>query len=782
LPGSILSGTRTLLFREEPSEFHPEIKNILASRLVFSFFALLVGLASCDAQTVLDLSRGEAALKLKNGDIGFILAAPLDRMGELARLHASAPYYAGLLAKDAEGGAERAAALFEAALDGKGRAQREAAGELLAFVHGSDEAETRRLLARLESLGGAATGPLRTLRAACLYKLDRFADMKTLYGEAPPTDAGPMDSAFLLLTASREAADTAGENGLAGKLADFFLAGDPAETGDAVPRALGLEEARRRVLEELGPRLAELAGPAAAAATQGRFALGRRAYGEALAHFRRAIAVDGDGELFFRYPSLLGDLGRALVYAAPQAEGMALFLSWSNRIREGGLDGKGLDLPEIRYYLFYYMGRMQRSLRRYAEAAEYFAQALDFAPNPAQADACIWYILNMSLQEQPQETAALIGRYSSRWNSDGYFADILDRLARHLVTNRCWNSMAEVFSLIEGRAAQGAAQDSIAKYAYILGSALSTGLATPESGSGPWRTAEEYFRITMTQGDASFYYPVAAASRLGEHTAPVSGTETPAAGAGKNRLGGNDREFLLGIFRYGAADFAFGFISRDADRLGPDELRTLASAFAEAGRWEESIRTVSYYAEREGYRMNKQDLELYYPRAFAELAEAAAERENLGRELFFGLLRTESAFSPAIRSWAGAVGLAQLMPATAADMALRVRRGGGPDYAAGEEIDLEDPEVNISLGAAYLRYLMDRTESPLMALLAYNGGIGRLRRWRNAEPDLSGDLFLETVEYNETREYGRKVLAAAAAYGYLYYGMTMEAVFADMYK
>ncbi|MDR0597538.1 MAG: lytic transglycosylase domain-containing protein [Treponema sp.] len=180
--------------------------------------------------------------------------------------------------------------------------------------------------------------------------------------------------------------------------------------------------------------------------------------------------------------------------------------------------------------------------------------------------------------------------------------------------------------------------------------------------------------------------------------------------------------------------------------------------------------------------MTRRDLELYYPRAFTDLAEAAAAAEALPLELLFGLIRTESAFSPGIRSRAGAAGLTQLMGATAADMANRIRRRGGPDYAAAGVIDLEDPETNIRLGAAYLRYLMDRTESPLMALLAYNGGIGRLRRWRNAEPALGGDLFLETVEYNETREYGRKVLSAAAAYGYLYYGMTMEAVFADMYK
>jgi soluble lytic murein transglycosylase len=151
-------------------------------------------------------------------------------------------------------------------------------------------------------------------------------------------------------------------------------------------------------------------------------------------------------------------------------------------------------------------------------------------------------------------------------------------------------------------------------------------------------------------------------------------------------------------------------------------------------------------------------------------------------ELLYGLVRTESAFVPDIRSWAGAVGLTQLMPATALDMAGRIRRRGGPDYAGEGEIALGEPEVNIHLGAVYLRYLLDRTESPLSALLAYNGGIGRIRRWRAAEGQLPEDLFLETIEYAETREYGRKVLAAAAAYGYLYYGMTMEALIADILR
>jgi soluble lytic murein transglycosylase len=727
----------------------------------------------------LDIPRNEAARKLKAGDITFILDKPPDRMGELARLHGSAPYYAGLLAqsKGAGGSGEQAAALFEAALDGAGRTRREAAGELMRFLRAWDEAETRRFLARLETRGRQtlADPALRTLRAMCFYKLGRFADLEALYGN-PAGDAGPWDRCLLLLSASRTASATERESGLSEELADFFLAPHPGSSGEAA-QAAALEEARRWALDELGTRLEELAGPAVAAAAAGRSAIRRLVYGEALTRFRKALAEDG--ALFFRYLPLLGDLGRAFVFAGAQAEGLALLLDWNRRIREGGFDGKDLDIPGIRYHIFYYIGRIQRALGRYAEASEYFVRALDFAPDPIQADACVWYILSISLREQqPWETVSLVLRHGPRWSRDSSFADILDQLDRRLVAARRWDSLAQLFTFAKTRS-DG---DRIAKYAYILGSAIAGGLFTPAPGSGPGETAEDCLRVAMEQAGASFYYRGIAASRLGESALPVPEREAAGKRAGEKGSPGDDLPFLLGFFQYGASGLAFDFIAADADRLNPDALRALATAFAEAGLWEESIRTVSCYAERDGYVLTKQDLELYYPRAFAELVEAAAEEENLSRELLLGLIRTESAFSPGIRSRAGAAGLTQLMAATAADMADRIRRRGGPDYAAAGAIDLGDPEANIRLGAAYLRYLMDRTESPLMALLAYNGGIGRLRRWRNAEPALSGDLFLETVEYGETREYGRKVLAAAAIYGYLYYGMALEIFFADVYK
>jgi soluble lytic murein transglycosylase len=249
-------------------------------------------------------------------------------------------------------------------------------------------------------------------------------------------------------------------------------------------------------------------------------------------------------------------------------------------------------------------------------------------------------------------------------------------------------------------------------------------------------------------------------------------------------------EFLLNFFEFGAGDFAFAYIRPLVDELSLNELRTLAAALGRAEQWTASMWMVSTYMEKEDWTLDRRDLELSYPRPFRELIESNAEANGVPPELLFSLIRTESAFIPDNRSRVGAMGLTQLMSDTALEMADRIRRQGGPDYSGTAPsdtsspggIDLRDPAVNIHLGAYYLNYLMERMENPLMSLLAYNGGMGRIRRWRAADPHTPADLFMETIELSETREYGRKVSSAAAVYGYLYYGMTMEAVLADIYS
>jgi soluble lytic murein transglycosylase len=126
------------------------------------------------------------------------------------------------------------------------------------------------------------------------------------------------------------------------------------------------------------------------------------------------------------------------------------------------------------------------------------------------------------------------------------------------------------------------------------------------------------------------------------------------------------------------------------------------------------------------------------------------------------------------------------MAPTAEDMAARIARSGGPDYRS-PEINLKDPEISIHIGSYYLRYLIGQMGNPMLALLAYNGGMGRVRRWQAADGQQAGgglpyDLFLESIEFTETREYGRRVLSAASVYGYLYYGMSMEETAANLYR
>jgi soluble lytic murein transglycosylase len=298
-----------------------------------------------------------------------------------------------------------------------------------------------------------------------------------------------------------------------------------------------------------------------------------------------------------------------------------------------------------------------------------------------------------------------------------------------------------------------------------------------ETVHSPKESADFFFRIAFDADRASFYYQSLAASYLGETIRPL-GAE---ASVGKGRELSEETFFLLDFFAHGCADMAYAYAVSAAPDLTIAELRAIATAFGQHERWGESIRFAAHLWRRPEFSMTRSDMELLYPKPFQEIIEPAAIAWNIPKEILYGLIRTESAFIPDVVSRSGAVGLAQLMPATAKDVAARIRKLAPLKFLESGDPDLRDPQTNMTLGAWYLADLTRRLESPLLALGSYNGGITRLRRWRQNHLDLPEDLFLETIEITETREYARKVLAAAAVYGYLYYGMSMEEVVADIF-
>jgi len=112
-----------------------------------------------------------------------------------------------------------------------------------------------------------------------------------------------------------------------------------------------------------------------------------------------------------------------------------------------------------------------------------------------------------------------------------------------------------------------------------------------------------------------------------------------------------------------------------------------------------------------------------YPLKYRAEITSASEQFGVDRVLIASVIRAESGFDPGAISNKGAVGLMQVLPTTAAYINTRMNLGfTGP-------ITLTDPATNITIGTAYLRYLLDRFEDMRTAIIAYNAGEGRVQNW-----------------------------------------------------
>ncbi len=151
--------------------------------------------------------------------------------------------------------------------------------------------------------------------------------------------------------------------------------------------------------------------------------------------------------------------------------------------------------------------------------------------------------------------------------------------------------------------------------------------------------------------------------------------------------------------------------------------------------------------------------ETAYPRAYAAEIAAAAGRFGISAHLLAGLVREESFFNPSIRSSAGALGLGQLMPATARQMA------AAAGVAVKTEADLLAPAVNLPITAAYLAHLSRRLNGSLLLTVgAYNAGESAISAWRAQHAAQPVDLWVELMEVSETRNYIKRVLSSMFVY------------------
>lgn len=146
-----------------------------------------------------------------------------------------------------------------------------------------------------------------------------------------------------------------------------------------------------------------------------------------------------------------------------------------------------------------------------------------------------------------------------------------------------------------------------------------------------------------------------------------------------------------------------------------------------------------------------------YPMPHQLLIKSLTEDRSVDESLVYAVMRRESAYIPDIRSPAGAIGLMQLMPATAKEVAGKIAL---PE----SNWRLIDGEVNIRLGTAYLDSMLNRHNGNVAyAAAAYNAGPSRVSRWTE-EISLPMDIWVETIPFDETRDYVKGVLFNAAVF------------------
>lgn len=270
------------------------------------------------------------------------------------------------------------------------------------------------------------------------------------------------------------------------------------------------------------------------------------------------------------------------------------------------------------------------------------------------------------------------------------------------------------------------------------------------------------------------FYMLQAAAELRLKDAPLAdaalrAAEKQAAAAARDTLGAPSDGFRRGthLLAVDEVDFAkreFFAAGLTGDAATPAALTAVAQAYNAAGRWSlghSFFRSrVQDYLDHYPSGAFRAPWEAAYPRAFGVEVEREATRYAVPRALVWAIMREESSFVPEAKSPTNALGLMQLMGETARNTA------AGTDLAV-DEASLKKPAISVALGTKLLSKLRATYTHPALPIAAYNAGPGAVGRWLGTLPQ-DFDLWVESIPYEETRGYVKRVLASCLAYAVLY--------------
>ena len=468
-------------------------------------------------------------------------------------------------------------------------------------------------------------------------------------------------------------------------------------------------------------------------------------------------------------PQLISDFGKNYLYGSME------FAKNAASFRQFAQDFAG---SPAEFYFWFYAGRYYEKAGTYfRQSRQCFEAAMAAASTPEQKDNALWYLLNTSLNFSMDSIIESIGEYCREWSDSEYFEDFFEQLVTALLAAGRWNEFGRIYRAIDGYASDL----TTAQFAYLYGRLIQEGLA--EGSDEDVRAAFE----RACHGGSSVYYKTLAAYRLSlwEKPEELAAIMCAPTGSRENSTQNNppassinpsQEKLLLGYASFGFPELIYpewqksqgadlsietnfylaDFLSKCVDPAVPET----------SDYYTQSLRIAARAQRLSAGQISPDQLALVYPDYYKDFVSKYCREYKVGEPVMYALIRSESFFDSDVISSAGAIGLTQLMEFTGSDIARRFKMS---DYS------LTDPETNIRFGTYYLSNLISRCEdSPLLGFFSYNAGITRVRRWLQSsliefgkKSNMPLDLFLETVPFAETREYGRKLISATLVYDWL---------------
>ena len=466
-------------------------------------------------------------------------------------------------------------------------------------------------------------------------------------------------------------------------------------------------------------------------------------------------------------PQLASDIGKCLLYGSTRyAENAALCDNAATQVNKNCV-----------FYMHFYAGRLyEKAGSSFTRIKDRYKKAMDESASDSLFDNACWYYLSAALNSSPQEAVDEVSEFRSKWHDPYYYDDFFDTLSLRLISEHLWKEYYRTATLIDGYASD----ETVAKYSYMSARFIQSGYLKFNEPSEP--IVQVLLTRCLSSG-SDFYYRILAAHEL---KLPEDEIEKLLLAYGiktEYKIDPDCEKLMNGYADFGLSNYIYSEWQRFDSLIGSACVERLSGFLKDCADnangslnsyYEQSIRMASRRVNYPEGTLTKTLLSLAYPKDFSQHVEEAAAKFETPDYLMYALIRSESFFAPKVTSYASAVGLTQLMESTAADVARKLRIN---DY------NLEDPKTNIMFGTFYLAELQSRLNGAYInSFFSYNGGITRVRSWIKSAAlefgtdSLANDIFLEALPYAETREYGRKITAAASLYAWLYDGISINNV------